>query len=272
MSENITNVLNYLKDLTMAASFKVLIPSLQKEATFKQLNTEQLKQILETVTDNATFNINFNTTFLKILKDNLISTDINIDDLNIYDVQYIALHTRLNGLSETYTAYFSEEEIEEYNLTDVKYEVNLRRLLDNKIINNIPSEEVIEGQINVTCHTPTVQDENEYLKFFNDVIKTSILKDIQKIVGDIFIYEIVKSIKSVRINNEIIDFKSLDFDKKIEIVNQFPTTLTSKIITYIEKYKSALYDLYVVEIETTVEGNKIILQKQLPYSANLFNY
>lgn len=272
MSDNINNVLNYLKDLSVATSFKVLIPSLQKEAAFKQLNTEQLKQLLETVTDNSTFNINFNTTFLKILKDNIISTDINIDELNIYDVQYIALHTRLNGLSEIYTAYFSDEEIEEYNLIDSKYEINLRNLLNNRIPNNILSEEIIEDQIKVVCHTPTVQDENEYLKFFNDIIKTSILNDLQKIIGNIFIYEIVKSIKSVSVSNEIIDFKNLPFTKRIEIVNEFPTTLTSKIITYIEKYKSALYDLYVIEIETEVDGNKLILQKQLPYNANLFNY
>lgn len=272
MAENIENILKYLKDLSIAASFKVVVPSLQKEATFKQLNTEQLKQLLETITDNATFNINFNTTLLKIIKDNLINTDINVNELNIYDIQYIALHTRLNGLSETYTAYFSDEEIEEYNLTDSKYVVNLRRLLESRKINNISSEEIIQDQIKVVCQTPTVKDENEYLKFFNDIIKTSILKDVQKIVGEIFIHEIVKSIKLVSINNEIVDFKSLSFDKKIEIINQFPTTLTSKIITYIEKYKSALYDLYLIEIETDVEGNKLILQKQLPYNANLFNY
>jgi len=272
MSKNIDNILKYLKDLSLATTFKVQIPSLQKEATFKQLNTEQLKQLLETVADNATFNINFNTIFLNVLKDNLIDTDININDLNIYDVQYIALHTRLNGLSETYTAYFSDEEIEEYNLTDSKYEVNLRRLLDSRVINNILNEEITENEIKVICQTPTVQDENEYLKFFNSIIKASILKDFKKIVGDIFIYEIVKSIKTVSINNENIDFKTLPFDKRIQIVNQFPTTLTSKIITYIEKYKSALYDLYLIEIETEVEGNKILLQKQLPYNANLFNY
>lgn len=272
MNENISNALKYLKELSLAASFKVLIPSLQKEATFKQLNTEQLKQLLETVTDSTPFSFAFNTVFLKVVKDNLIDTDIDINNLNIYDIQYIALYTRLNGLSENYTAYFSNEEIDEYNLTDSKYVVNLQRLLDTKNVNNILSEEITESGVTVICQTPTVYDENEYLNYFNNTIKNSITKDFKKIIGDIFIYEVVKSIKSVTINNEIIDFKSLSFDKKIEVVNQFPTTLTGKIISYIEKYKAALYDLYLIEIETEVEGSRIRLQKQLPYNANLFNY
>lgn len=272
IANNTDSILKILKELNDSTCFNVYIPSLQKEATFKQLNTEQLKQILETITDSSTLNNNFNQIFLKIIKENLVSEDINAENLNIYDVHYIALHIRLNSLSEKYISYFSEDEIETYNLIDSKYEIDLQRLIESKSVNNIPDEEIVDKQIKITCQTPTVQNEIEYLNFFNELIKTSIIKDIQKIIGEIFVYEIAKSIKTVTINNETIVFNDIPFSKKIEIVNQLPTTTTKLIITYIEKYKTALYDLYSVDIETEINGEKLVLQKQLQYNANLFNY
>lgn len=272
MTDNIDSVISYLKDLNLTKSFDVTIPSLQRQATFKQLNTQQLKQILETITENTAFNNNFNLVFLNILKENILTSDIQINNLNIYDVYYLALQMRLNSLSEIYTAYFSEEEVETYNLTDTKYEINLKRLINSKVINNISDEEISESNINIICQTPTIQDECDYIDFFNNLVKTLITKDIQKIIGEIFIYEIVKSIKSANINGVSINFTTIPFDKRINIVNQLPTSLTSKIITFIEKYKSTLYDLYLVEIETEIENNKFYIQKQLQYNANLFNY
>jgi hypothetical protein len=272
MTNNIDSAITYLKDLNASKSFEVIIPSSQKPVKFKQLNTQQLKQILETITDTTVFNNNFNYIFLNILKQNILTADIEIKDLNIYDIYYLALQIRSNSLSETYTSYFSEEEVEAYNLTDTKYEINLKKLLNSKTIRNVLNEEIIEDNINVICQTPTVQNENDYMDFFNNLVKTSIIKDVQKIIGEIFIYEIVKSIKSVNINGTSINFNDVPFESRIKIVNQFSTTLTTKIITFIEKYKAALYDLYLVEIETEIEGSKFFIQKQLQYNANLFNY
>jgi len=272
MAENIDDILKFLKELSITTSFNITVPSNNKELTFKQLNTEQLKQLLETVADTAAFNNNFNTTFYKILKDNLLTPDTSIDSLTIYDIQYIALQVRANSLSEKYTIHFSNDEITSYQLPGSKHEINLKELVNHKVLNSIPDDIISENDIYITCKVSTVKDENDFIKHFADNLNSFLDKDLQNVVGEIFLYEIVKSIKDVTINNIKTNFWDLTFKNRIEIVKQIPTTLTGKIINYIEKYKQALYDLYLVDIQTQVQGKTFILQKELQYNATLFNY
>lgn len=272
MSENINSILNFLKELRTSTCFNITVPSTQKEINFKQLNTEQLKQLLETIADTTAFNSKFNTAFYNILKENLLTPNINIEDFTIYDIQYIALQIRVNSLSENYTIHFTEEEITSYQLPALKYEINLKNVVNNKILNNIEDDTISENNICVICKMPTVKDENEFIKHFSNNLNIFLDKDLQSVVGEIFIYEIVKCIKDITINDIKTEYCTLTFKNKIEIVKQLPTTLTGKIISYIEKYKQALYNLYLVDIETNIQGQTFTLQKELQYNATLFNY
>lgn len=266
------NIIKALKELSIAASFDITVPSSQKRLTFKQLNTEQLKEILETIAEVIAFNNNFNTTFYKILKENLLTPDTNIDELTIYDAQYIALLIRVNSLSENYTIYFTDEEVQSYQLPGNKHILNLKEVVNYKRVQNISENTITENNISVTCKVPTIKDEKDFINYFTTNLNTFLEKDFQNVVGEIFIYEIVKSIKDVTINNIKTDFSTIAFDNRIEIVKQLPTTLTGKIISYIESYKQALYDLYLVDIETRIQDQTIILQKELQYNGTLFNY
>jgi hypothetical protein len=272
MADNINNVLNFLKELSIATSFNITVPSTQEELTFKQLNTEQLKQLLETIADTTAFNSKFNTTFYKILKENLLTSNINIDNLTIYDAQYIALQIRINSLSEKYTIHFTDDEIESYQLPATKHEINLKEVITNKNLNSIIDETILDNSVYVTCKVPTIKDENDFIKYFSDNINTLLNKELQNVVGEIFLYEIAKCIKNVSINDINTEFSTLTFKNRIEVVKQLPTTLTGKIISYIEKYKQALYNLYLIDIEAQIQSKTYILQKELQYNAALFNY
>jgi hypothetical protein len=272
MADNIDNVLKYLKELSVETSFNILIPSLGKEGQFKQLNTEQLKELLETIGDVAAFNNNFNKTFYKILKENLITPDIDIDQFTIYDTQYIALQIRSNCLSENYTVYFTEEEVKTYQLQDNKHELKLKEFIEHKTINSISNSTITENKVQVTCKVPTLKDENDFIEYFATNINTFLDRDVQSVIGEIFLYEIAKSVKDISLNDTKTDFFALTFKERIDIVKQLPTTLTGKIIAYIETYKQALYDLYLVNIETQIQDQTVVLQKQLPYNGSLFNY
>jgi len=272
MAENIENILNYLKELGIATSFSVQIPSTNNIVTFKQLNTEQLRQLLETITSTATITNKFNTVFLKILKDNLLTEGTNIDDLTIYDIQYLALQMRVNSLSDKLTIYFTEEEIDAYQLPNASYELDLKEFINSKKLNVVPNELVTENNIQIICQVPTAKDEGAFLKHFTNNIETVLKKDLEDLVGEIFIYEIVKSIKQITTNETTIIFENLSFTDRAEIVKQLPTSLTGKIITYIEKYKQALYNLYLVNIDVQAQNTSFTLQKELQYSATLFNY
>lgn len=272
MTDSIDNVINFLKELNSTSTFTVFTPSTNQELIFKQLNTEQLKQILETIADSTVFNNNFNATFYKILKTNILTQGVNIDDLTIYDAQYIALHMRVNSLSEKYTVYFTEDEIQAYELLGNKHEIILKEVVNSKKPINLQEHVVSENNISITCKVPTLKDENDFIKYFTSKLKALVNQEIETVVGEIFLYEIVKSIKNITINNIITEFPALSFKDRVEIVKQLPTTITSKIITYIEKYKQSLYDLYLVNIQAQTQNQTIILQKELQYNGTLFNY
>lgn len=268
MSQNVDNILSFLKDLSVATSYKLTVPSNNKEITLKHLNTEQLKELIETVTDTVVINNNFDAVFYNILKSNILTSDINVDDFTIYDVYYIALQTRISCLSEIYTIHFTEQEVQTYKLPTNKHKINLKEILNSKQLNSIANETITENHINITCKVPTVKDECDYIKYFADNLNTLLDKELQNVVGEIFIYEIVKSIKDIFINDTLVDFSSLSFKDRVDVVKQLPSTLTGKIITFLEKYKQALYELYLVDIQFQT----LILQKELQYNATLFNY
>lgn len=272
MSNNLDSALKALRELSLSANFNVKIPSTQAQLTFKQLNTDQLKQILKTIADAAIFNSSFNTTLYNILKENLLTPDTNLEDLTIYDIQYITLLMRVNSLSENYTVYFTNDEIKSYKLPGSKHEFNLKELVNHKNLQHIPDETIIENSIQVICQVPTVKNENEFINYITNNIDKFYGKNLENVVGEIFLYEIVKSIKEVIINGINTDFSFISFEEKIEIIKQLPTILTSKIIHYIEKYKQALYDLYLVDIQTQIQDRTFILQKELQYNGTLFNY
>jgi len=272
MANNIDNVLKFLNDLSVSTSFNITVPSSNTELTFKQLNTEQLKQLLETIADNSAFNNNFNIVFYSILKNNLLTPNIDINNLTVYDAQYIALQIRANSLSEKLTVYFTDDETQTYQLPSNKHEINLKEFISHKKLNPILEETITENSVLLTCKTPTIKDENDFIKYFTSNLNTLLDKQLQNVIGEIFLYEIVKSIKDTTINNIKTDFSEITFKDRVEIVKQLPTTLTGKIINFIEKYKQSLYDLYLVDIQTEVQEQKIILQKELPFNATLFNY
>jgi hypothetical protein len=272
MSQNINGILNTLKELSVTASFKVYVPSLSQDILFKQLNTEQLKRLLETIAYTATVTNKFNLAFYDILKENLLSTEINIDNLTLYDAQYIALQIRANCLSDNLTIYFTDEEVEMHQLPDDKYEINLRDILNDKQFYIIPEESITDGSISVSCRPPTLKDENIYIKYFVDNLDNLLDQKIQNVIGEIFLYEVVKCIKDITTNGTTTDLTNMPLENKVSIIKELPTTLTGKIISYIEKYKQALYELYLLTIQIKTENQTISFQKELQYNAALFNY
>jgi len=91
----------------------------EKECTFKQLNTSQLKDLVKTVVDSPLTQAVFNTAISKIMKDSLQTEGVNILNLNIFDRLIFILETRINSLSDTIT--ITNE--------NVSYTVDLKEIL-----------------------------------------------------------------------------------------------------------------------------------------------
>jgi hypothetical protein len=260
------SILEALKELDQLNSFSLEIPSIQKEVSFKQLSTEQLKGILKTVVDSPIYNSQFITTFNKIIKDNCISENIDTDQFNVYDKILILFKTRIESLSEEYTINFTEEEQKQYSLPPSQT-INLKEHF-NKFLSKkyqFSSCTIEHNSIKVVCQLPSLLTENKLEQELHKNIKIEVesTEELREIVGETFINELTKYIGSLSIGDTSENLLNLTFKNRVKIVEQLPTTLINKVLKYIESYREKVKEL----ISITFSG----LEKDISLDASFFN-
>jgi hypothetical protein len=270
MNTEIKGILGALEELNNASGFNVFIPSLNKDVKFKQLSTEQLKNVLKSVVDSPIYNSQFITSFNKIISENCLDESIDTKLFNIYDKLFILFKTRIESISLDYTFELTEEEIQQHNLTqeDKKKTVNLIEHFTNfskKQYKFLP--EIIDWETcSLTCDLPSIDTENKLEKELHKNIKIEVesAEELRDIVGDTFINEITKCISKINIKEEVTDLTTLDFKTRIKIVEQLPINVINKVIKFIENYRNKTKELTSISI-----GG--LFEKDFPQDATFFN-
>jgi hypothetical protein len=197
-TSEVKDILSLIKSLDDNSSFEVEIPSLFKKVPFKQLTTEQLKRILKTVIDSPIYNTEFILTFNSIVKENCLDKEVNIDLLTVFDKLLILFKTRIESISSELVLNYTDEEKEQYKLTESNKRIDLLEHFTNFLEKNItPDNEVVDmGNYTVTCSIPTIQTENKLEKELHKNIKLEINtpEELRNVVGETFINELVKFI------------------------------------------------------------------------------
>lgn len=274
--ENINSILSLLNSEDSKLTFNVLVPSLQQEVTFKQLTTEQLKRLLKTIIDSPIYNTEFILTFNSIIKENSIDKSIDTGKLTIYDKLFIFFKTRIESISDTYTIKFTDEEINESNLSEKTLSINLVERLEEfaKLNISFDSTDYQLNEFTITCSLPTVEVENKFEKELHKNIKTDINtpEELREIIGSTFVNEISKYIIKLQIGEKVIDLANYTFKERVKVIERLPTTLVNNAIKYIEKYKELTSPLFKVNADVKdTAGNSVKLEKELPYDATFFN-
>lgn len=266
-NENIQNVLQILKELDKTNSFEVYLPSLQKTAPFKQLNTEQLKQILKASIDSPIYKTQFTLTINNIIKENILDETININDLNIFDKLFFLLKTRIESISPTYTFYFTEDEISENSLPQQSFTINLSEIYNNFVASKpIYAKNCYKNNnYEVVAALPNILTEDRLEKELHENVKLQVTStdELRNTIGETFINEITKYISELKINEQTIDLNKFSFKDRIKIVEQLPATSINQILKYIEDYK-ALTSPLLYHTEHNIE-------KEILLNSTLFN-
>lgn len=270
MTTNTDEILNLLKDLETTFCYSVFVPSLQKEVSFKQLTTEQLKTLYKTAVNKIILNLEFNTQFNSIIKQNCLDKEIDFDKLTIYDKVFIFVKTRLECLSSEVKFYLTENEIEELDIEDNFVTVSLNEHYNNFAKKNITfiKQTYENNECTIVCDIPTLDVEN---KFQND-LTTATLTDtrteqLADIVGDTFVNEVTKFIILLKIKDKSIDLKELEFKSRIDIIKALPSSLIMNVLEYIENYKQKINELLTIKIDL----NGQILYKEIPLDVSFYN-
>ena len=266
ITETPKTILQALKELDQQNTFSLEIPSLQKEVSFKQLSTEQLKSILKTVVDSPIYNSQFITTINKIIKENCVSENINTEQFTIYDKILVIFKTRLESLSTEYIFNFTEEEQKQYSLPSTKT-INLQEHFDNFLKNKfvfLPTD-IEYNSCKLTCHLPSLMTENKLESELHKNIKIEVesTEELREIVGETFINEITKYIEKLSIGDTTENLLNLQFKNRIKIVEQLPTNLINKVLKFIENYREKTKKLITISFAG--------LEKDIQIDASFFN-
>jgi hypothetical protein len=219
----------------------------------KQLSTAQLKELIKAVVDSPLTQSAFNTTASKVFKDSLVSSPVS--ELNVIDRLLFLIETRIQSLSPTSTVTREEKEIR------IDFE-KIKQALHKNIKENanlFESKIVQHEKITVdVCVPPLVTETqlNEEL-YKNANINVEDADQLRKVLGEAFINEIAKSIKSVTIQDKTLDLSTVTFKSRLKTIESLPASLIQKVIEYIEGYKK------VIDKTLTVDGYLIPIDGSL---------
>ena len=230
MSSNISDILKQLDNLNIENGIDVYVPSLKKNVKFKTLNLKQQKELLKSSIDESLTKLAFNTLFFNVIQTNVLES-INTSALLTVDRIAIALALRAYGLDSNIT-------IQDKNI-DLKKKISDLQAID---INLIPLQAIIEDAgITVNIQAPSLGVDNEVNVFAINKTKNTENEDFKAVIGELFIYELTKFIKSIAIisgetQSEIV-LQAVKPADRIAIIEKLPSTATSKILDFIKKYR-----------------------------------
>jgi hypothetical protein len=181
------------------------------------LSFKQQKNIISTFTEGTVGVLKFQ----KMLNDIIIENTGNNDWL-VVDKIPVVLKLRKESLGDIVKT--SDGEID---IRDIK--------ILEKI--DIPLQHTVEGAVTVELDTPTLSEENKVINYAIDILKKDGEKDVGKNLTNLFTFEIVKFVKSVKFGEKSLSFSELSIKDRISVIENLPLSINQDIAKFIDKIK-----------------------------------
>jgi hypothetical protein len=232
---DIKSFLDDLKQLNEKDCFDVYVPSIDKKISFKALSVKQHKDVVKTVMNGVEGSILVTKIFNDIIEENsLQAVDFKLYDRNkvLVDMRHQSVGSKVTINDVVYTL----DDLPEYkfDFDDVK-EFNYRG-------------------IKVTTQIPTLELDSKITE--KSVVEIARLVTDDKKVGSsiniLLVYELMKFIQTIQIEDNIINFNDQGTYDKKNIIENLPLKLNNDILEYITAYKE-----YEQELFTYSDGAKL---------------
>ena len=246
-TQEFSDALKALTEIGKSFTIDIPVPSLSNKIKFKELNAKQQKLLLETVTDDSLYKIQFSKQFNKIIKDNNLS-NISTDKFTVFDKMFIALYLR-SSVSNKLNVVFSEN-------PSVIEEINLSSLLERTNNYQHPKEEVLffnkaDNDIKVTLNVPSLDTEelfeSELYKNYKKINDIKSPNEVGTVLSNAFIGEISKYIAKISLNAQDIIFTELTVPQRTKLVEQIPGDIIQKLLEKITEWKEQINHFVTVE-------------------------
>ena len=230
MSDSTTG--DFLKKLSsLKNDFKVYVPSLKKQVVAKPITLKQQKDIISTAVNGVLGALQFAETI-----NNVIMNNVEGDDFFAFDRVPIILGLRAHSLGDKVKA--NNEEIVSISPCLEKGKAQTKFKLTNKVS--------IDG-IKIDLRIPTLAEENQIIK--KCILEVDKLKDenLSEAMGLIYIFELIKHINSVTVDDQTVNFNDLKVVDRVKIVERLPLELYEKITTFLQEFNE--FDKSVLSVE-----------------------
>jgi len=222
MSNNFKDILAEIKKVKTGLT--VYVPTLNTDVELKTLTLSQQKTIIESAVDSNLSVLFFNSTFAKILEENL---NDSLNNYNTVDRVNFALALR-SKLKDVITI----EDVN-YNISDI--------LAANKLITNKFTPTTVESaNFKIFVSAPSIEYDNKInnillRKYKDETTKSSKLKTL---ISDLYSYEIFKFIDKIEVKSSgnQLDIKS-DIAQGIELIESLDSSEFTGVIEQINKLR-----------------------------------
>jgi len=236
--DNFNNALNALNSLSK--DYEIFVPSLNKKLKFKDVTTKQQKNIVKCALEEGTAGLSFINLTSEIVRDNCNEPSL----LLASDKNFILTSLRALSISPSFKPY------------DTDTTVDLMVLVNKNIATPdiLKTREVTDGTVSISAAIPTIAEDiainNETKKKLLPITNTRDLT--REALGEMYINEIIKYMKTVKVGTEEIKFSELTFNQKTQIVEKIPISLNAKLIDYINSVKQFERELLTLPDSKTV--------------------
>ena len=222
MSTNFADILQEIKKIKTAVS--VWSPSQKSNVELKALSLAQQKTIIESSVDTNLSVLFFNTTFTKILEQNLpnpLKTYDTVDRVNFA----LAMRSQIKDMVQVEDKWHSIKDLMDLN---------------KSLAASYPTEAVIEStQFKIWVKNPSLEHDNKVnsvllRKYKDDVLRGNKLK---ALISDLFVYEIYKFIDKIEIQSSGSQFDISSNLSGIELIDSMDSKEFVRVVEYINNLR-----------------------------------
>ena len=225
---DIKTFLEDLKQLNDKDCFDINVPSINKKISFKAFSVKQHKDMVKTVLNGVEGSILINKVLNDIIKTNSAVKDI---EFKHYDRNKILVEMRRHTIGDKVII-----DNTDYYLTDLpifKFDF-------------IEEKEFKYSGITVKMKVPTLDVDSKVTE--KSVVEVAKFSSDEKKLGDsinaLLVFELMKFIQLIQIEDNIIDFTSQGTYDKKNIIDNLPLKLNNILLEFIANYKEYEQDLF----------------------------
>jgi hypothetical protein len=234
---NVKSFIDELKQLSNNDCFNVYVPSLDKEIKFRAFSVKQHKDLMKSALDGVEGTLKM----YKIFNDIILSNSLDPVDFTLYDRTKILVDLRKQCISEI------------VDISDIKYNLN-----DLPVFNfSFDKEQTFKyKKITVEVSLPSLEIDSNITE--KSVLEFSKYSTEDKKIGNslsiLLVYELMKFINTLTIEDTVINFNEINTTDKKAIIDNLPLKLINDILDYIARFKD-----YEQALFTFSDGTKLTI-------------